>query len=66
MACYPFDFVFSNKKHWDIHSSAFSLLTCQLQLAFVCYLKLSIPKEQMKIEERFDKALKSIAPAPRK
>ena len=29
-------------------------------LAFVRYLKLSIPKEQKEVEERFDKALKSI------
>jgi hypothetical protein len=29
-------------------------------LAFIRYLKLSIPKEQKEIEERFDKALKSI------
>ena len=29
-------------------------------LAFIRYLKLSIPKEQKEIEERFDEALKSI------
>jgi hypothetical protein len=29
-------------------------------LAFIRYLKLSIPKEQKALEERFDKALKSI------
>jgi len=29
-------------------------------LAFVRYLKLSIPKEEKELEERFDKALKSI------
>jgi len=29
-------------------------------LAFVRYLKLSIPDEELKIEKRFDKALKSI------
>ncbi|MFM8876204.1 MAG: hypothetical protein ACKOGC_09055 [Anaerolineae bacterium] len=29
-------------------------------LAFIRYLKLSIPKEQKEIEEQFDKALKSI------
>jgi hypothetical protein len=29
-------------------------------LAFIRYLKLSIPKEEKEIEERFDKALKSI------
>jgi hypothetical protein len=29
-------------------------------LAFIRYLKLSIPSEQKDIEERFDKALKSI------
>jgi hypothetical protein len=29
-------------------------------LAFVRYLKLSIPGEELKIEKRFDKALKSI------
>lgn len=29
-------------------------------LAFIRYLKLSIPDEQKKLEERFDKALKSI------
>jgi hypothetical protein len=29
-------------------------------LAFIRYLKLSIPKEQKEIEERFDKALKSL------
>ena len=28
-------------------------------LAFIRYLKLSIPKDQKEIEERFDKALKS-------
>jgi len=29
-------------------------------LAFIRYLKLSIPKEQKEIEERFDEAMKSI------
>ena len=29
-------------------------------LAFIRYLKLSIPKDQKEIEERFDKALQSI------
>ena len=29
-------------------------------LAFIRYLKLSIPKEQKELEERFDDALKSI------
>ena len=29
-------------------------------LAFIRYLKLSIPKEQKELEERFDEALKSI------
>ena len=29
-------------------------------LAFIRYLKLSIPKEEKELEERFDKALKSI------
>lgn len=29
-------------------------------LAFIRYLKLSIPTEQKELEERFDKALKSI------
>jgi hypothetical protein len=29
-------------------------------LAFIRYLKLSIPKEQKEVEEQFDKALKSI------
>ena len=29
-------------------------------LAFIRYLKLSIPKDQKEIEERFDEALKSI------
>ena len=29
-------------------------------LAFIRYLKLSIPSEQKELEERFDKALKSI------
>jgi hypothetical protein len=29
-------------------------------LAFIRYLKLSIPKDEKEIEERFDKALKSI------
>jgi len=29
-------------------------------LAFIRYLKLSIPKEQKDLEERFDEALKSI------
>jgi hypothetical protein len=29
-------------------------------LAFIRYLKLSIPKEQKEIEEQFDQALKSI------
>jgi hypothetical protein len=29
-------------------------------LAFIRYLKLSIPKDQKELEERFDKALKSI------
>ncbi len=29
-------------------------------LAFICYLKLSIPTDQKELEERFDKALKSI------
>lgn len=29
-------------------------------LAFIRYLKLSIPKDQKDLEERFDKALKSI------
>ena len=29
-------------------------------LAFVRYLKLNIPSEELKIEKRFDKALKSI------
>ena len=29
-------------------------------LAFIRYLKLSIPKDQKEIEERFDKALESI------
>ena len=29
-------------------------------LAFIRYLKLSIPKEEKELEERFDKALKSM------
>jgi len=29
-------------------------------LAFIRYLKLSLPKEQKELEERFDQALKSI------
>ncbi|MBU2609763.1 MAG: hypothetical protein KJ606_02280 [Chloroflexi bacterium] len=29
-------------------------------LAFIRYLKLSIPSDQIELEERFDKALKSI------
>jgi len=29
-------------------------------LAFIRYLKLSIPKDQKELEERFDEALKSI------
>ena len=35
-------------------------------LAFVRYLKLSIPNEEMELEKRFDKALKSIRTKSRK
>jgi len=34
-------------------------------LAFIRYLKLSIPKDQKEIEEPFDEALKSIRARPR-
>lgn len=35
-------------------------------LAFIRYLKLSIPRDQKELEERFDKALKSIGARAKK